>query len=82
MHICNITKDVVEYDIPILLSKEAMKSAKPQIDFQEDKVIMFGKKVKIYFTSTGHFCIKLDNKFSNEDNFKSNILFVCNNYLL
>lgn len=23
-----------------------MKSAKPQIDFQGDKVIMFGKKVK------------------------------------
>ena len=33
-----VTTDVVEYDIPLLLSKEAMKKVKAQIDFQEDKI--------------------------------------------
>ena len=41
-----VTTDVVEYDIPLLLSKEAMKKAKTQIDFQEDKINIFGKKLK------------------------------------
>ena len=45
-----VTTDVMEYDIPLLLSKEAMKKAKTQTDFQEDKINIFGQKVKIYFT--------------------------------
>ena len=40
-----ITTDVVEYDILLLLSKEAMKKAKTQIDFQEDKYF-WQKKLK------------------------------------
>ena len=73
-----VTTDVVEYDIPLLLSKEAMKKAKTQIDFQEDKINIFGKKVKIYFTSTGHYCIKLKSKLSYENVFKSNVFFCSN----
>ena len=60
-----VTTDIVEYDIPLLLSKEAMKKAKTQIDFQEDKINIFDKKVIIYFTSTGHYCIKLKSKVSD-----------------
>ena len=52
-----VTTDIVEYDIPLLLSKEAMKKAKTQIDFQEDKINIFDKKVEIYFTSTGHYLL-------------------------
>ena len=74
-----ITTDVVEYDIPLLLSKEAMKKAKTHIDFKEDKVIIFDKKIDICFTSTGHYCIKFDNKLSDEKNFKSNIALFCTN---
>ena len=58
-----VTTDVMEYDL--LLSKEAMKKAKTQTDFQENKINIFGKKVKIYFTSTGHYCIKLRSKLSD-----------------
>ena len=73
-----ITTDVVEYEIPLLLSKEAMKKAQTQIDFKEDKVNIFGQKVKIYFTSTGHYCIKLKSKPSDKNSFKSNAVFLCN----
>ena len=69
----------MECDIPLLLSKEAMKKAKTQIDFQEDKINMFGKKVEIYFTSTGQYCFKLKSKFSDENVFKTNAVFLYSN---
>ena len=69
----------MKYDILLLLSKEAMKKAKAKIDFQEDKTNIFGKKVKIYFTSTSNYCIELKSKLSDENVFKSNITFLCSN---
>ena len=74
-----VTKDVVEYEIPLLLSKEAMKNTKTQIYFLEDRINMFGKKVKIYFTSTGHYFIKLKSKLSDGNVFKTNAVFLCSN---
>ena len=37
------------------LSKKPMKKAKTPTDFHEGKINIFGKKSKIYFTSTGHW---------------------------
>ena len=71
-----VTTEVVEYDIPLHLSKEVMKT---EIDFQEDKINIFGKKVKIHFTSTGHYCIKLKSKLSDENVFKTNAVLLCSN---
>ena len=72
-----ITTDVVKYDIPLLLSKEAMKKANTKIDFKQDKVIIFGREINIKFTSIGHYCIKLHNYFSEENYVKSNIVLFC-----
>ena len=55
-----------------------MKKAKTKIYFQRDKINIFGKTVKIYFISTGHYCIKLKSKFSDEKVFKSNVFFCSN----
>ena len=71
-----VTTEVVEYDIPLHLSKEVMKT---EIDFQEDKINIFGKKVKIHFPSTGHYCIKLKSKLSDENVFKTNAVLLCSN---
>ena len=41
---CTSTKaEVVSKDIPLLLSKKAMKDAKVNIDFVNDKVEIFGR---------------------------------------
>ena len=69
----------MQHDIPLRLRKEAMKKAKTQTDFQEDKINIFGKKVKIYFPSTDHYCIKLKSNLSDENVFKSNAVFLCIN---
>ena len=54
-----IETDVVKCDIPLLLSKDAMKKAAMQIDFKADVVKIFGKPSKLFFTSTGHYCIPI-----------------------
>ena len=54
-----IKTDVIEADIPLLLSKNAMKAANTVIDFQSDRVNMFGKQINLQFTSTGHYVIPL-----------------------
>ena len=61
-----LSTDVIDYDIPLLLSKEAMKKAKTQIDFCEDKVHNFGRKIDIKFSSSGHYCIPLGGDVYNQ----------------
>ena len=71
------TTDVIDYDIPLLLSKETMKKANTQIDFKEDKLCIFGKKLDIKFSSSGHYCIDIDKINSSQtDNY--NIVLLCN----
>ena len=53
----NISAGVIEVDIPLLISKLAMKKAHTVIDFQRDKVKMFGDTINVRFTSTGHYCV-------------------------
>ena len=54
--------DVISNEIPLLLSKEAMKKANTVIDFQNDKVTMFGKQIDLLFASSGHYVIPLNKK--------------------
>ena len=49
-----ITTDIVSSDIPMLLSKKAMKAAKIKLDFAMDEVEAFGKKIPIRCSSSGH----------------------------
>ena len=55
----NLETDVVEADIPLLLSKYSMKKAETTIDFSTDMVTMFGEKMKLNFASSGHYMIPL-----------------------
>ena len=56
----NIATDVIETEIPLLLSKKAMKKSNTVIDFQKDNVSMFGKEIPLRFISSGHYCIPLN----------------------
>ena len=55
-----IEYNVVDAEIPLLLSKSAMKKAKTHIDFDNDVVEMFGRKQKILYTKSGHYAIALN----------------------
>ena len=52
--------EVVKADIPLLLSKETMKSLKMKVDFEEDKAIINEHTIKLSCTSTGHYCLPLN----------------------
>lgn len=47
-----LVTDVVLYNIPLLFHKEAMKNVSIKIDFQQNKLSIFGKIVDAKFTSS------------------------------
>ena len=59
-----IETDVVKTDIPLLLSKDAMKMAETTIDFENDCVTMFGEKQKIKITKSGHYTVPISDSES------------------
>ena len=58
----DLEADVVDTDIPLLLSKNAMKKSSTVIDFNKDTAVMFGEEQKLIKTTSGHYAIPLTNK--------------------
>ena len=56
---CTIVTDVVESDIPLLLSKDSMKAAKVKLNLENDSATIFGHDVDLQCTSSGHYCVPL-----------------------
>ena len=50
----NISVDLIDSDIPLLLSRKAMEKAKMKIDFAERTVTAFGRTVPMQSTQSGH----------------------------
>ena len=57
-----ILTDVVDCEIPLLLSKNSLKTADSQLDFVNDTITMYGKEINLQHTSNGHYCIPLTPK--------------------
>ena len=55
----DIEADVVSSDIPLLLSKKSMKRAGMKLDMEDDTAIVYGKKVNLVTTTSGHYCLPL-----------------------
>ena len=55
-----VITDVVESDIPLLLSRNAMKRAGVKLDLEKDSAKIFGKEVALNLTLSGHYCIPID----------------------
>lgn len=54
-----IDTDVVESDIPLLLSKESMKRAAMKLDLQNDRAEVLGHNILLNITSSGHYCLPI-----------------------
>ena len=57
---CLMETDIVDNDIPLLMSKSAMKKAEMKLDVVNDEAEIFGKEVKLENTSSGHYSIPLN----------------------
>ena len=68
--------DVIDKNIPLLLSKPSMKKANTILNFNNDTVTMFDHNQKLLFTTSGHYCIPASShkmaieKFSSEEVFQ------------
>ena len=56
---CRIATDIVDSDTPLLLSKSSMKEAKVKLDLENDCASIFGRQVDLKCTSSGHYCVPL-----------------------
>ena len=54
-----IETDIVNKDIPLLLSKKSMKKADTELNFRDDTVTMFNQKLNLQVTKSGHYTIPL-----------------------
>ena len=52
--------DVVNADIPCLLSKSALKKASAVLYLQQDKALIFGEEITLDITSSGHYAIPIN----------------------
>lgn len=55
----DITTDVVECNIPLLLSKKSMKKAKMVLDFHKDTISIGSKVIHLQCTKSGHYVLPL-----------------------
>ena len=54
-----LSADVVDSNIPLLLSKESMKRLKVKLDLENDVAEIFGVSQNLDCTSSGHYLIPL-----------------------
>ena len=72
-----INADIVQADVPLLLSRESLKLADTKINFQSDTAEMFGETVKLINTKSGHYAVPITqqtyllNEVITTDNYQS-----------
>lgn len=55
-----VKTDVVDSDIPLLLSRTTMKKAGVKLDLEKDTAVILGQDVSLNLTTSGHYCIPVD----------------------
>ena len=56
---CVIDFDLIDSDIPLLMSKKAMKKMKMRIDLEKDTACIWGTTVELKTTNSGHYLLSL-----------------------
>ena len=57
---CVVDDRCSKREIPLLLSKESMKTADSKINFVNDRINVFGKDIQLHFTASRHYAIPLN----------------------
>ena len=69
----DLETDVIETDIPILLSKSAMKKSSTILDFNQNTAYMFGQRQPLIKTTSGHYAIPIIKERSIAEGSKENV---------
>ena len=62
-----LTTDVVENNIPLLLSRRSMKWVGMMLDFGRDSVRANGRDIRLKITNTGHYALPLSLWLNKKD---------------
>lgn len=77
---CNIETEVVPLDLPLLLSKESLKRAGTELNIPCDEAIMFGEKINLELTSSGHYCVNILDDQDSESVNGNEVLYSINTF--
>ena len=55
----NVTTDVVDCNIPLLMSKRSMKKARMCLDFESDTVKISDKVIQLRSSMSGHYLLPI-----------------------
>ena len=73
-----IETEIIQANIPMLLSKEAMKKAETIINFNTDEIEMMGESHQLVSTKSGHYAIPLTSKsYINDSPSEYNVTLLC-----
>ena len=64
---CKINVEVVSIKLALLLSNESLKRAGAELDIPNDEAVMFGEKLKLELTSSGHYCVSITGHQNGEE---------------
>ena len=67
-----IKTDIIDSDLPLLLSKDAMKKGDVKIDFARDKVHFLNQNVDTVFFSSSHYAISISRTEQLLDHYDKN----------
>lgn len=56
--------EVVYTHIPLLLSRISLKRAGATLNFEHDEIVMFGERIPIVISKSGHYCVSLSRKMT------------------
>ena len=70
-----LTTDVVNCDVPLLLSRESLEKANAIIDFQKAEVTFLNHCIPVIITNSGHYCLPLTRNFAISNKYTQTILF-------
>ena len=73
--------EIVPNQIPLLISKDAMKKMEMQLDFAKDIAQIRGETVRLICTSTGHCCLPLNLTCIDDDSVNFVLHLECLNNL-
>ena len=60
-----LSVDIVECEIPLLLSNNSLKRANASLDFGSDEIVFLGEKVPVNISKSGHYFIRLSRDISS-----------------
>ena len=58
-----INAEIVDENIPLLLSKSSLKRCQTNINMCHDKANIFNKEIQLHQSTSGHYCIDILPKF-------------------